>query len=134
MTETYTRIWLHLLFSTKNGLPLIAPPSENQIHQHLYAQLTECKCQVKIVNGTQDHVHLLFRLNHRIALTDIVKQIKGNTSHWINDNNLCEDKFVWQKGFYAFAVSDCMLKASVIRLNSKTLITKGKHSFRNWMS
>src|SRR5688500_15440197 len=106
MTETYTRIWIHLLFSTKNCLPLISPSSEHQIHQHLHAQLTECACQVQLINGMPDHVHILFRLNHKIALTDIVKQIKGNTSHWINYNSLCVDSFVWQKGFYAFAVSD----------------------------
>jgi putative transposase len=63
----------------------------------------EMSCVPRIITGTEDHVHLLFLENPRFALSDIVKQLKGNTSHWINDHDLTHAKFVWQKGYAAFS-------------------------------
>jgi REP element-mobilizing transposase RayT len=63
-------------------------------------------CPVRAINGMPDHVHCLFGLNPKIPLTDILKQIKGSSSFYMNEMNLIEEKFIWQRGFGVFGVSD----------------------------
>lgn len=72
-------------------------------------QLIASGCPVAAVNGMPDHVHLLFMQNPKLSVTDIIKQVKGNTSHWINEKKLISEKFAWQTGFAAFSVSDSHL-------------------------
>lgn len=60
---------------------------------------------VSIVNGMPDHVHCLFGINPQKSITDIIKQIKGSSSHFVNTNNLIPEKFIWQRGFGVFGVS-----------------------------
>jgi len=73
-------------------------------------QLIETGCPVRIINGMPDHVHLLFLQNPKMAVTDITKQVKGNTSHWINEQNLISEKFAWQTGYAAYSVSESQLE------------------------
>ena len=63
-------------------------------------------CPVRAINGMPDHVHCLFGLNPKIPLTDILKQIKGSSSFYMNQMNLIDEKFIWQRGFGVFGVSD----------------------------
>ena len=68
-----------------------------------------------------DHIHCLFLLNPKKSITEVVKQIKGSSSHYINQNNLTTDKFSWQTGYAAFAVSESVLdKVFVYIQNQKT--------------
>ena len=110
MSHSYNKIWLHVVFATKNRLPLIKPEAEHKIHAHMREQLIENGCPVRIINGMADHVHLLFLQNPKMAITDIVKQVKGNTSHWINEQNIIADKFAWQTGYAAYSVSESQLE------------------------
>lgn len=110
MSHSYTKIWLHVIFATKDRFPLIQPSVEKQIHEHIREQLIENGCPVRIINGMPDHIHLLFLQNPKLAITDIVKQIKGNTSHWINEQNLIQNKFAWQTGYAAYSVSESKLE------------------------
>ena len=72
-------------------------------------QLLDMQCTVRIINGMPDHVHILFLRNPKLAITDVVKQVKGNTSHWINQENLIPEKFGWQTGYGIFSVSESQL-------------------------
>ena len=73
-------------------------------------QLIEIGCPVRIINGMPDHVHLLFLQNPKMAVADIVKQVKGNTSHWINEQDLIPERFAWQTGYAAYSVSESQLE------------------------
>ena len=66
-------------------------------------------CPVKIINGMPDHVHCLFLLNGQKSIADVIKQVKGSTSHWVNEQNLISEKFAWQTGYGAFSVSESQL-------------------------
>ncbi|HTF02973.1 MAG TPA: IS200/IS605 family transposase [Bacteroidia bacterium] len=103
---SYNRIWIHANFSTKDRRRLITSSAEEKIHNYLSDQLKQCGCIPKIINGTADHVHLLFLANPKIAMTDVFKQIKGSSSHWINANKLSSVRFCWQDGFAAFTISE----------------------------
>jgi REP element-mobilizing transposase RayT len=106
MAHALTKIWIHLIFTTKDRLPLIHSSIEHQVHQYLAGQLRELGCSPKRINGMPDHVHVLFRLVPTKSPADVVKQIKGATAHYINAQNLTAGKFSWQTGYGAFAVSE----------------------------
>ena len=110
MSHSYNKIWLHVIFATKSRLPLINSSVEEQIHEHMRQQLVEIGCPVRIINGMSDHIHLLFLQNPKMAIVDIIKQVKGNTSHWINQEDLITDKFAWQTGYAAYSVSESQLE------------------------
>lgn len=104
MLNSPCRIWIHTMFSTGDQRPLITSAIEKKVYNFMKEQFELWGCECRIINGTRDHVHVLFQMNYKMAITDILKMVKGTTSHWINANELTEDKFSWQKGFNAFSV------------------------------
>lgn len=105
MSRSYNTVLLHVVFATKHRMPLISREIETAVYQQMQYNLEKMGCSVKIINGMPDHVHLLFLVNYRIAIADIITQVKGQTSFWINDQQLTPTKFMWQRGFAAFSVS-----------------------------
>lgn len=110
MSHSYNRLLIHAIWGTKDRLPLIIPKSEQQIIDFIKSQFSELGCQVIIMNGTADHIHCLFLLNAQKAITEIIKQVKGSSSHFINENNLTYEKFSWQTGYAAYSVSESVLE------------------------
>ena len=82
-------------------------------------QLVEIGCSVRTINGMPEHVHLLFQQNPKIAVADILKQIKGNTSHWINLEDLIPEKFAWQTGYAAYSVSASQLEKVALYIDNQ---------------
>jgi REP element-mobilizing transposase RayT len=83
---------------------LISSEIRNSLYGHLKNEFKLNKSIVIAINGTSNHVHLLIQIPPQIALTDLVKQVKGETSYWINSQNLMTVKFTWQPGYSAFSV------------------------------
>ena len=106
MPHSYSNLWVHAIWATKERRPLIIPVIEKQVHNCLREQLVESGCPVRIINGMPDHVHCLFLLNREKSIAGIIKQIKGSVSHFINQKDLTVEKFAWQTGYAAFSVSD----------------------------
>jgi len=67
-------------------------------------------CQVSIINGMPNHIHCLFRLSREKTIAEVMKQIKGSSSHFINQQKIIEKKFAWQAGYGVFSVSESALK------------------------
>jgi putative transposase len=112
MPSSLTTIWIHAFFSTKNRSPLIQSGFESNLFAHIKEHLEhDYRCYLESVNGTSDHLHLLFLLNPNYSLKDILKNIKGESSHWINSHDFIDSKFAWQKAYAAASVSDTMVKA-----------------------
>ena len=110
MSHSFYKIWLHAVFSTKNRDTLIHPKIENIIFKYISEELNELGCVTRIVNGMPDHVHLLFLQNPNKTVIEIIKHVKGSTSHRINQENLSYDKFSWQTGYSVFSVSESQLE------------------------
>ena len=109
MPHSYNKIWIHAIYATKDRAPLITLDTEQVIYDHIRDQLIELGCPVKIINGMPEHVHLLFLLNPQKAVSDVLKQIKEDTTHWINEQNLTKEKFAWQKDHAAYSISESQL-------------------------
>jgi REP element-mobilizing transposase RayT len=107
MPHSYTKLWIHLVFGTKERIPLIQDDFEEKLHTHIRQHLeNDFGSRVRIIGGTADHIHILFLLNPNHTIKDIAKNIKGESSHWLNQQNLTKLKFSWQIGYGAFSVSE----------------------------
>lgn len=106
MPHSFNKIWIHAIWATKKREPLIHPSIEIKLHQFIYNQLRELGCPVRIVNGMPDHLHCLFLLNPQKSIAEVMKQIKGSSSHFVNQENLLDYKFAWQTGYAAYSVSE----------------------------
>ena len=110
MSHSYHKIWIHAIWSTKERLPLIHSDAEAKIHHYITEQFRESGCPVRIINGMPDHIHCLFLLNPQKSIAEVIKQIKGSSSHHINHNNLVLEKFSWQTGYAAYSVSESVVE------------------------
>jgi len=79
---------------------------EKKVHTFIAEQLRELGCPVRIIKGMPDHVHCLFLLSPQKSIAEVIKQIKGSSSYYINHNNLIDLKFAWQTGYAAYSVSE----------------------------
>jgi putative transposase len=111
MSQSFTKLWIHAIWATKNRQELIDFSIEKNLYDFIRQELIELGCPVRIINGMPDHVHVLFLQNPQKTITDIVKQIKGSSSHFINRGEFILEKFAWQTGFGAFSVSESQLNA-----------------------
>jgi REP-associated tyrosine transposase len=109
MSHSFYKIWLHIVFGTKNRLPLISSSIEDSLYKYLGKQLKELECEVVAVNGMPDHIHILISMNPKKSIADIIKQLKGSSSHWINQQDLITQKFSWQTGYGVFSVSESQI-------------------------
>lgn len=109
MPHSYNKLWIHAIWSTKDRNQLIHPNIEQTVYTFISEQLQEQGCAVRIINGMPDHIHCLFLMTPNKSIADIVKQIKGSSSHFINQNNLISEKFSWQTGYAAFSVSESVV-------------------------
>jgi putative transposase len=107
MSHSLTKIWIHAVFGTKNCEPTIHQNLELKLYPHIQEHLEkDFECTVSAINGIPDHIHILFLLSPNFSVKDILKNIKGESSHWINQENLTKIKFAWQTGYGAFSVSE----------------------------
>lgn len=111
MSHSLLKIWIHGILGTKNQMPLISDGFESQLYEHIKIKLeNELDCKLRIINGNSSHIHVLFLLTANYSIKDIIKNIKGETSHWINLSDFTKNKFAWQTGYGAFSVSESMVK------------------------
>ena len=110
MSHSFNKIWIHAIWATKERLPLLHQNSEQKVYQFIAEQLRELGCPVRIINGMPDHIHCLFLLNPQKSVADVIKQIKGSSSHYINEHNIISDKFSWQTGYAAYSVSESVVE------------------------
>ncbi|KAF2509084.1 IS200/IS605 family transposase [Flavobacterium foetidum] len=109
MSQSFTKLWIHAVWATKNRQELIDFSIEKNLYDFIWQELTELGCPVRIINGMPDHVHVLFLQNPQKSISDIVRQVKGSSSHFMNGGEFILEKFAWQTGFAAFSVSESQL-------------------------
>lgn len=109
MSHSFTKLWIHAIWATKNRQELIDFSIEKKLYDFIHEELIHLGCPVRILNGMPDHVHVLFLQNPQKTISDLIKQIKGSSSHFINREELILEKFAWQTGFAAFSVSESQL-------------------------
>jgi REP element-mobilizing transposase RayT len=100
-------------------MPLINHGIEKTVFSFVANQLNESGCPVRIINGMPEHIHCLFLLNPQKSIAEIIKQIKGSSSHFINQQNILTEKFAWQTGYAAYSVSESVVEKVFEYINNQ---------------
>lgn len=106
MSQSLSKMWIHLIFSTKERYPFLADKDiREQMHAYLSSILRKQDCPTLLVGGAVDHVHALFVLSKNHSIAEIVYEVKRSSSKWIKTLGPKYKKFFWQSGYGAFSVS-----------------------------
>jgi putative transposase len=105
MRRNKLALYLHLVWATWDRLPLITADIERRLHRDIESEAQKQGCTVMALNGTEDHVHLLVSFPTTITIADLVKQVKGVSSHFVNETLQSTSQFKWQGSYGAFTVS-----------------------------
>lgn len=105
MANTYSQINIHAVFSVYKRENMLIKDFREELFKYMAGIMKNSGLFPLAVNGIEDHVHIFFELPPSISVSKALQDIKANSSKWINENNLVDGKFEWQKGFGAFANS-----------------------------
>lgn len=105
MAGTYSKLYYHIVFSTKNRQPFIASDVEDELHKYISGILRGMEGSCIEINGMPDHIHLLTILPPKIAVSDALRVVKANSSKWVHESTPELEGFRWQDGYAAFTVS-----------------------------
>ncbi len=103
--STYTQIYYHIVFSTKERSPVMAQSCRDSLFRYAWGIIRERNCRLYRINGMPDHIHILTSLHPTVSLANLVKNIKGGLSYWIRSNKVCPGFSNWQNGYGAFTHS-----------------------------
>ena len=111
MANTFTQIHIHAIFAVQNRSSLISKTWETRLYQYITGIVQNNKHKLLAINGMPDHLHVLFGMRPSQSLSDLMQDIKGDSSRWINENKFVVGKFSWQEGFGGFSYSKSQLSA-----------------------
>ncbi len=120
MAQTLVKIYIHVVFSTKNRDDLILPVIEDELFSYLGGILRKYNSVLIAANGTENHVHLLISQSKNVALSDLLRELKKASSLWIKTKGHDFGNFQWQAGFGAFSIGQSQIE------NVKNYIAKQK--------
>ena len=102
MPNTYTQLFVHSTFSVKNRMKLILPPFKDELYKYITGIIHNKKHKLYAIGGISDHIHVFVSMKPDVSVSDLVKDIKTNSTNWINERKFLNSKFAWQEGFGAF--------------------------------
>ena len=105
MPSAYTQNFYHTVFSTKQRAGLLTPDLEARLYPFIGGIVRDLRCTLLAVNGMPDHVHLLVRYRSDLSHSELLQQVKGRSSKWINETFPQLGRFSWQEGYGGFTVS-----------------------------
>ena len=98
MPQSLAKIYLHIVFSTKDRKPLIKSDIESELYKYIAGILKALNCTALLINGTADHIHILNILSRTQSVSQILEEIKKNSSKWIKGKGNEYKNFYWQAG------------------------------------
>lgn len=121
MSQSLAKIYVHLVFSTKERFPFIITEWRSKLHAFMAGAIKNLTdCSFCVVGGTADHVHLLFCLPRNQTLSEIIRSLKSHSTIWMKQQG--NNKFAWQGGYAAFSVSE-----SIIETTNNYIVKQEEH-------
>ncbi len=112
MSDSYSSIHVHVVFSTRNREAVLTPPMRERLYPYLGGIAQTNGFDVVVAGGTADHVHVLLRVPTTMAVSKAVQLLKGGSSKWLNETFDQPGEFRWQAGFGAFSIGVSGLDAT----------------------
>lgn len=110
MAHTFTNLLTHIIFSTKDRMPTLAPELKQRLFPYMGGIFRELGATPMLINGPADHVHILAVLPAKLAPAEILNKVKANSSGWVHRTFPTLKEFAWQIGYAAFGVSPSQKK------------------------
>jgi len=105
MANTFTQIHIHAVFAVQNRISLINQSWQDRLYKYIIAIIQKHGHKVLSIGGMPDHIHILFGFRPTQALSELIQEVKRDSSEWINKEKLVRGRFSWQEGYGAFSYS-----------------------------
>jgi len=108
------RLYYHLIWATKNRLPLITKDLEPKLYDYIIGKADSIDCISHAIGGIENHIHLVVSIPPKLSITAFVQNIKGSSSHHVNyEIRNSQTTFVWQRGYGVFSLSEKKLDVAI---------------------
>ena len=125
----FTQLYVHIVFSVKSRQALISKRHKSELHKYITGIITNKGQKLIQINAMPDHIHILIGMTANVALSVLVKDIKVNSTRFINQKGWTVGRFSWQEGFGAFSYSHSQL-SEVVRYIEDQETHHSRRSFR----
>ena len=129
MANTYTQIYIHIVFAVEGRQNLIKPEHNDELQKYITGVVSGQKQKLIAINNMPDHLHLLIGLKPDLSLSNLMRDVKANSSKFINEKHWVIGRFEWQEGFGAFSYSRSQL-ATIIHYIESQQKHHARKSFR----
>lgn len=113
MSQSLSKLYVHIVFHVKNNRILMRKEDQDSLYAYMGATIKNNQSIPLIINGVDDHVHILCVLSKNVALAKLVEEIKRHSSRWIKTQNDCYRSFAWQGGYGGFSVSQSVIDRTI---------------------
>jgi len=110
MANTYSQLYYHIVFAVRGRANIISAKWRDQLYKYISGITERKNFKLFVINGTRDHIHMLVGSKPDVNLSDYVRDIKANSSKYINENKYVYGHFEWQAGYGVFTVSPTQVK------------------------
>jgi len=110
MAKTFTQIYIQYVFAVQGRDNLLRDTFREEVFKYMAGIIREKKQKPIIVNGTSNHVHVFVGLKPNMLISDLVRDIKNNSTNFINSNRWLPGRFSWQEGYGAFSYGHSQLE------------------------
>jgi putative transposase len=122
MANTFTQIYLHLVFAVQNRISLIQPDWKDELYKYITGIVRNNNHKLIAINGIPNHLHIAIGHKPHQLVPGLLQDIKGDSSKWINQKKLVKGHFSWQAGYGAFSFSHSQIDAV-----AKYIVNQEKH-------
>jgi REP element-mobilizing transposase RayT len=126
MANTYTQIHIQAVFAVQNRECIIRNSWKEELYKYISGIVQNNNHKILSVNVMPDHIYILFGLRPSQSIADLMQDLKGSSSKWINDRKFVQDKFSWQEGYGAFSYCKSEVPAIIQYVINQTIHRKTK--------
>ena len=130
MANTFSQIYIQTVFAVSGRMSLITSDYKEELHKYITGIVRNKGQKLLQINGMSDHLHVLIGLRPAMAIADLVRDIKSDSSDWINRRRLARGKFAWQEGYGAFSYGHSQLDTIIRYIQNQERHHK-RRSFRD---
>ena len=119
MVNTYSQIYIQIVFAVQNRFALIDPSWEDELYKYITGAIQNNSQKMIVINGIPDHIHFLIGMKPSCNLSDLMREVKKQSNVFVNEKRFIEYKFSWQEGFGAFSYSHNQLDNVINYINNQ---------------
>jgi putative transposase len=133
MANTYTQLYIQFVFAVKYREGMIHDSFKEELYQYISGIIKNNNHKLIAINGMKDHLHLFIGMKPTQSVSELMQDIKGSSSKWINDKNFLKVKFEWQEGYGAFSYSKSHVDAVIKYIGNQEQHHKTKSFYEEYL-